>query len=196
MVTEKKRSEGGLYSEMLHQIIFDFDEDKTEYTTFVESGTNWGETPEKLYNEFETLHTIELDQKYYERFDKIIEEKNYEKIINHFGDTIDILPLILQKCIEFKDKSVFWLDGHWSGGDTALGIEPCPLFKECVSIDNFYQPHTGIIVIDDYRLFGGGWVGWDDISVENIVSCFKNHEVKYETYTGYDCMSILITKKE
>jgi hypothetical protein len=195
MIDEKKKTEAGLYPEMLHQIISDFDEDKTEYTMFVESGTNSGETLEKLYNEFETLHTIELDQKYYEKFDKIIEEKNYEKIINHFGDTIDILPLILQKCIESKDKSVFWLDGHWSGGDTALGIESCPLFKECVSINNFYQPDSAIIVIDDYRLFGGGWIGWDDISVENIVSCFKNHEVKYKTYIGYDCMSILITKK-
>ena len=60
---------------------------------------------------------------------------------------------------------------------------------------NFYQPDSGIILIDDYRLFGGGWIGWDDISIENIVSCFKNYEVKYKTYNGYDCMSILITKK-
>ena len=79
MTTEQKRTEGGLYPEMLHQIISNFDENKTEYTMFVESGTNSGETLEKLYNEFETLHTIELDQKYYEKFDKIIEEKNYEK---------------------------------------------------------------------------------------------------------------------
>ena len=61
-MTTEKRTEGGLYPEMLHQIISDFGEDKTEYTMFVESGTNYGETPEKLYNEFETLHTIELDQ--------------------------------------------------------------------------------------------------------------------------------------
>jgi len=183
-----------LTEEKLNNIISHLGQDKDEYQTFVESGTNNGDAPTQLYKEFNTLHTIELDQKYYERFDKIIKEKNYEKIINHFGDTIDIMPLILEQSISSEEKSVFWLDGHWSGGDTALGSESCPLLKECTSIDNLYKPESAIVIIDDYRLFGGGWIGWDNISVENILSCFKKHKATYKIYTGYDCMPILITK--
>ncbi len=194
MATKHEDLQGGMPPERLNAIISSLGQDKDKYQTFVESGTNYGDTPVRLYEEFDTLHTIELDQKYYERFDKIIEEKNYEKIVNHFGDTIDIMPLILEQSISSEDKSIFWLDGHWSGGDTALGIESCPLFNECTSIDNLYKPESGIIIIDDYRLFEGGWVGWDKISVENILSCFKEHKVTYKTSTEYDCMSILITK--
>lgn len=194
METNRKRMDGGLYVEMLYDIISDFSENKTEYMTFVETGTYLGETLEKLYNEFETLYTIELSEKYYKRFDKIIKDKNYKKIINYFGDTVDTLPLILEQSIQSKDKSIFWLDGHWSDGDTALGVESCPLFKECTSIDNLYIPDTGIIIIDDYRLFGGGCMGWNDISIENILLCFKNHKVEYNVDIGYDCMTLLIKK--
>lgn len=194
MQLDREPQLGGMHPEKLYSIVSSLSENKSEYPIFVESGTNWGDTPVCLYDEFEFIHTIELDQKYYERFDKIILDKNYEKIINHFGDTIDIMPLILDQMISSDQKSIFWLDGHWSGGDTALGIESCPLFKECISIDKFYKPEKGIIIIDDYRLFGGGWVGWDDISVENIISCFNKHKVKYKTNTEYDCMAILFTK--
>ena len=195
MSIEQEHPQSGMPPEQLNSIISNLGQDKNEYQTFVESGTNYGDTPVRLYEEFNTLHTIELDQKYCERFDKIIEERNYEKIINHFGDTIDIMPLILEQSISSEEKSVFWLDGHWSGGDTALGIESCPLFKECTFIDNLYKPESGIVIIDDYRLFGGNWPGWDNISVENILSCFKKHKVTYKTDAEYDCMSILITKQ-
>ena len=99
MATKQEHLQGGMPPEQLNSIISNLGQDKNEYQTFVESGTNYGDTPVRLYEEFNTLHTIELDQKYYERFDKIIEERNYEKIINHFGDTIDIMPLILEQSI-------------------------------------------------------------------------------------------------
>lgn len=195
MTTKQEDLQGGMLPETLNKIISSVGQDKKDYPIFVESGTNRGDTPVRLYDEFETLHTIELDQKYYERFDKIIEERNYEKIINHFGDTIDIMPLILEQSISPEENTVFWLDGHWSGGDTALGVESCPLFEECTSIDNLYKPQIGIIIIDDYRLFGGSWAGWDKISEKTILSRFKNHKVEYKTDTTHDCMIILITKE-
>jgi hypothetical protein len=43
---------------------------------------------------------------------------------------------------------VFWLDGHWSAGDTAGEGDECPLLEELATIG---PQHA--ILIDDARLF-------------------------------------------
>jgi hypothetical protein len=51
-----------------------------------------------------------------------------------------------------------FLDGHYSGGDTAIGDEivdgfsSAPLLQELEIIMN--RPHNDIVIIDDVRMFG------------------------------------------
>lgn len=154
-----------------------FNQCKSEYNIFIESGTLGGETISNLQSEFQILYTIELSEKYFELFDKIKKEKKYFNVRNYHGDTIEVLPKILQS-LNSQNRSIFWLDGHWSSFDTARGLKDCPLIEECTSIDLFYNSDRAIILIDDYRLFGT-YVNedWSNITLENIILCFKRHKV-------------------
>jgi hypothetical protein len=150
----------------------------SEYDVLIESGTLGGETIMNLQPYFRTLHTIELSQYYYEYFDQVKKEKQYKNVINHFGDTTQVLPKILET-LSSRNKVIFWLDGHYSSYDTAKGEKDCPLIEECLSIDGLYKSNKGLILIDDYRLFGTNDAeDWSDITVENIIKCFTKHSVK------------------
>ena len=58
----------------------------------------------------------------------------------------DVVPSLQQ-------QSLFWLDGHYSGGSTAKGEKECPIYGELEAILNSNLKH--IILIDDARLFVG-----------------------------------------
>lgn len=155
-----------------------FQQKRNEYDVLIESGTLGGETIMNLQPYFRELHTIELSEYYYQYFDSIKKEKQYTNVINHFGDTAEVLPVVLQK-LSPRNKVIFWIDGHYSSLNTAKGNKDCPLIEECLAIDNLYQAKKGLILIDDYRLFGTSAAeDWTDITEVNILNCFKNHSVK------------------
>ncbi len=143
-------------------------DDYTKYPCFVETGTYNGGTIFALERYFDKLHTIELSEKYH---------CNTKK--NYFGDKINfvlgdsgkvfekLLPVITDKCI-------FFLDGHWSGGDTGCGDNACPLNEEITHINNLFQ-NDAIIIIDDFRLFGCDVSGvcWGKINKENLLNILK-----------------------
>jgi hypothetical protein len=160
------------------QISKELEQTHSEYDILIESGTLGGETIINLQPYFRTLHTIELSEYYYKYFDKIKKENGYKNVINHFGDTSKLLPTILET-LSPRNKVIFWLDGHYSSYDTAKGEKDCPLIEECLSIDSLYKSNRGLILIDDYRLFGtNNAENWSDITVENIIKCFTKHSVK------------------
>jgi hypothetical protein len=149
----------------------------SKYNIFIESGTFGGETIVNLRNSFQTLYTIELSEKYYQYFDEIRNREKYYNIQNLFGDTVEVLPKILDSLKE-TDRVIFWLDGHWSSLDTAKGEKDCPVIDECISIDQIYKSDEAIILIDDYRLFGTFIAeDWLDVTEENILKCFKNFKI-------------------
>ena len=167
-----------LVANTVDEITKEIKQNKSEYDVLIESGTLGGETIMNLQPYFRTLHTIELSQYYYEYFDQVKKEKEYKNVINHFGDTAQVLPNILET-LSSRNKVIFWLDGHYSSYDTAKGEKDCPLIEECLSIDSLYKSNKGLILIDDYRLFGtNNAEDWSDITVENIIKCFTKHSVK------------------
>ena len=89
--------------------------------TFVETGTLYGETTKALSPIFERLVTIELDDDLYrqamERF------ASNAKIDCVCGDSAQMLPKVLNSV---KEPTLFWLDGHYSGGITARGVKDTP----------------------------------------------------------------------
>ena len=141
--------------------------------------TSTAQTIINLIDSFKLLHTIELGKNYYDYFNQVKIDRNYTNVKNHFGDTVKVLPEILKSHDEL-DNCIFWLDGHYSSYDTAKGEKDCPLIEECTSIDNLYLANKGLVLIDDYRLFGTNYAeDWSEITLENILKCFRRHKVNH-----------------
>ncbi len=119
---------------------------KIEY--FVESGTYMGDMIEAMKPRFKKLYSIELDQKLYEAAVKRFSSDDNVEIIQ--GDSGEKISEIMPK---LDKPTIFWLDGHYSGGVTALGSEETPIFSELDHIMS-YPVRGHVILIDDARLFG------------------------------------------
>ncbi len=70
------------------------------------------------------------------------------KIEPIFGDSKSVLPEILARLGD--QPAMFWLDGHWSGGETAGQEDECPVLAE---LEILSKRSGNIILIDDARLF-------------------------------------------
>ena len=81
---------------------------------------------------------------------------------------------LLELLPNIKGKSIFFLDGHWSGGVTARGNKDCPLYEELESIINFHKDAC-IVIIDDARLFETkNKCDWSEISEKRILEITQN----------------------
>ena len=114
---------------------------------FVETGTFMGGTSAWAAGNFREVHTIEIAQVLYDR--ARVNFANVPNVKLHLGDSSAILPRIL---LEEEVPSVFWLDGHWCGGESGGEDSECPLLRELEIINTLAHPES-ILLIDDARLF-------------------------------------------
>jgi len=144
--------------------------DYKKYPVFVETGTYYGNTIFAVEPFFNTLHTIEIKQEFY---DYVQSQYTGNKIKFYNGDSSIIFNSILPS---IEENTIFFLDGHWSAGNTGKGQKDCPLIEEVTSIYTYFKK-SAILIIDDYRLFGKGpnkhneVCNWEDISKESILKC-------------------------
>jgi len=117
---------------------------------FVETGTYLGDTLAYI-SQFEGIYatSIELQNAYFcEAENRFAKHKNINLLR---GDSGKILPKIV---LEIKEPTLFWLDGHYSGGNTGKGNLNTPVSAELDSILN--SPIKGhVVLIDDARCFNG-----------------------------------------
>ncbi len=142
--------------------------DFTDYPVFVETGTYVGTTTFACEPHFEKLYTIELDKQLY---DNVSAGYSRNKITFLHGDSSNVLTELIPT---LDRPTIFFLDGHWSSGNTGKGEKDCPLVEEVSRITSLFR-ENGIIIIDDYRLFGKGPTmgtcneDWEDISKDVIL---------------------------
>ena len=117
--------------------------------TWVETGTYLGDTTIVLAKNALKVITIEPSAKQYEFVSKrLIDLKNVE-IVNSTSE--ECMERIL---IDLSGPTCFWLDGHYSGGDTFKGISDTPIIFELDSISKYLEKNRDVVIfIDDFRLF-------------------------------------------
>jgi hypothetical protein len=121
-------------------------DDYTKYNCFIETGTLNGDTIFSLEPYFNKLYTVEFSEKYYNSTKNKYTDSKINFILGDSSIVFEnLLPNITERCI-------FFLDGHWSGGDTGRSNKDCPLDEEITHINNLFT-NDAIIIIDDFRLF-------------------------------------------
>ncbi len=114
----------------------------------VETGTFRGDMVQAMKANFAEIYSIELSDELYQA---AAERFQLEKHIRIFhGDSGSILNQILP---ELKLPTLFWLDGHYSGNETARGQTDTPVLSEVEQIMVSQLPDV-CLIIDDARYFG------------------------------------------
>lgn len=153
---------------------------KFNISVLVESGTYLGDMVEAERDKFNQIYSIELSKKLFDRAVKRFKSYQHIKIIQ--GDSGSILENLVP---QLTQPALFWLDGHYSGGITAMGEKECPVNNELNAI--FKSGFSHIILIDDARLFNGTH---DYPTTEDIRDLIKNHDKKYNIELKHDIIRL------
>lgn len=121
---------------------------KTGYRVLVETGTFMGDMIFSQLHNFDQIYSIELSEQYWKNAKELFKDYPHVNLLQ--GDSgIKMYELIKG----LKQSSIFWLDGHYSGGDTAMGEKKSPIYEELKAIFSSSLKHC--LLIDDARLFDG-----------------------------------------
>lgn len=122
---------------------------------FIETGTYSGETTRVGQGIFKEVYSIELSKELYSEAENNF--NNFSNVFLYLGSSDEILYKILPE-IKEKERVLFYLDAHYSGGVTACngninnGAASNPILKELRAIKNCGIKNA-IILIDDLRGF-------------------------------------------
>jgi len=113
---------------------------------FIETGSYAGDgIRNAIFAGYKDIYSIELTDKYYQFCKNCFK---YIDNVNLFhGDSVDRLPEVLAN---IKSPATFWLDAHYSGGETSFRETLTPLLNE-LDIIGKHRIKSHTIIIDDLR---------------------------------------------
>jgi hypothetical protein len=158
--------------------------------TFIETGFYHGSAVgTALEYGFTDIVSIELNPEFVATGLQSFAMFSNVKIIH--GDSPSVL---LSICPNLSEQATFWLDGHYSGADTALSSQygVGPVLAELKAIATSpYKEH--VIMIDDSRDFGSpGWPSKQD-ALDIIMSINPNYKIAYlDGYTDQHPNDIMV----
>jgi hypothetical protein len=113
---------------------------------FVETGTFLGDTAYWASKIFQHVLTIEFSESIYRQAtEKYGSVKNISFLYGHTRERLNEVVACLAA------PAVFWLDAHWSGGQTYGESDECPVLDEIEIINR--STYDSYVFIDDARLF-------------------------------------------
>ena len=147
----------------------------------VESGTYLGDMVYAMCSRFEKIYSIELAQDLFIRAVKRFQ--NYSHIVILEGDSGKVFANLIPT---LNQSAIFWLDGHYSGGETARAEQDTPVMAEVKTIlQQMKQPF--VILIDDARLFVGQ-NGYP--TLEELKAYLSNANIKLDIKVEKDIIQI------
>jgi hypothetical protein len=103
---------------------------------------------EAMLADFDHIYSIELSEELYRKAKEKFKGARHLELIH--GDSGIEIKNVLRR---INQPTLFWLDGHYSGGITAKGDKTTPIYDELANI--FNAPDMGhVILVDDARCFG------------------------------------------
>lgn len=146
----------------------------------VETGTLHGDMVEAMKPYFKQLYSIEISP--------ALARKAQDRFANEGNVTIienDSAIALKSLVPEIHEPALFWLDGHYSGGNTGKGDKDTPIMEELATIFASKLPH--IVLIDDARCFG---TEKDYPSVKQLESYVRSMRPNSEIVIKNDCIQI------
>lgn len=147
---------------------------------FIETGTYLGDGVKAALDAgFKRVVSIELSDKFYEHSANRFRNDSRVQIVQ--GDSADILFDVIK---DIDTQMTFWLDGHWSGSDTAYGKFNSPVLLEIDQIGQ-HKIKNHIIMVDDMRCWITGNPETPDINfgetdIKTKILSINNYEFLYE----------------
>lgn len=123
---------------------------KLDLKVFVETGTYMGDMVNAVKDVFEKIYSIELGAELCRSAKERFAASQHITILE--GDSGQVLEELLP-CI--NESCLFWLDGHYSAGNTAKGDLETPIQQELSHIFKQSVDYEHLILIDDARCFTG-----------------------------------------
>jgi hypothetical protein len=148
---------------------------------FVETGTYYGDSTKAAAPIFENIYSIELSPEIHKQAKERLKE--YRNVNLYMGDSKQILPLLL---FQLDEKTIFFLDGHYSCENTARGDTDTPIIEELIAIKNSKLKNP-IIIIDDIRFFTRH-IRSDYPSLADIEAMIKKYNPNYNAYVVGDML--------
>lgn len=135
---------------------------------------------------FNTIISLEISEMWYEHCMNLF--KSHTNVYLYNADSSIHLYDVIK---EVDTPITFWLDGHWSGGDTGFGKDKYPILSELKQIARHHRKdHT--ILIDDVRLFNSQWGLSDRVIKDYLLRINPYFKFKYED--GYVQNDVLVAK--
>lgn len=122
---------------------------------FIETGTCLGDTVAAVQDMFDDLVSIELDPLLF--VEAVIRFDSCPDVSIYYGDSAAVFPLLPK-----RPYTLYWLDGHYSGGVTARGDTVTPIITELRSLRDVVN---SVIMVDDSRMYTGrdGWPSLEEL---------------------------------
>lgn len=147
-----------------------------EGATWIETGTAQGNTTAVLARIATKVHTIEPHHESYKAaVQRFSETRNVEA---YHGTSEEIFPKLLAKV---SGTVCFWLDGHYSGGDTFQAQKDTPILNEMQEISASLDRFDRIaVLIDDIRCFDPDLPGFSDYPpLDHVVDWARENNLKW-----------------
>ncbi len=158
-------------------------QERSGYSLLVETGTHLGNMVEAQKSIFKQIISIELDLDFFEKAKERFKKDKHIRIVQ--GDSGKVLPSIME---QIDEPAIFWLDGHYSGGVTALDDKKCPIFDEMDAVfDGKKLNH--ILLIDDARDFTGKK---DYPTIDELTNYITNKDDRYQVAVEHDIIRYMI----
>lgn len=147
----------------------------------IETGTLFGDMVEAMKDHFDQLFSIEISHELATKAKQRFAGNDKIRIIEN--DSAVALKSLVP---EIRHPALFWLDGHYSGGNTGKGEKDTPIMEELATIYASDLDH--IVLIDDARLFGSDK---DYPSVEELETYVRKLRPDVVISSENDCISII-----